>query len=339
MAWTKEEILLKTGEKVLAQAPIIISASRSTDIPAFYTDWLIHRINEGYLKWINPFNGVPLYVTLRKARLFVFWSKNPKPLVRHLNFFDDKKIGYYFQFTLNDYDNEKLEPNVPPVGQRIETFIELSEKIGKEKVIWRFDPLILTDKISINDLLKKIERIGDQLKNYTNKLVFSFADIKAYKKVQINLKRSSINYLEFGDRLMKDFAQGLKELNAKWNFEIATCAEQIHLDNYGIYHNKCIDDDLIIKLFHHDEVLMNFLGVKVLPPDFFNKEFRVIKSRSNKDKGQRNLCGCIASKDIGEYNTCPHLCEYCYANSSKEIALENWEKHKKCPFNELIKGE
>ena len=171
-----------------------------------------------------------------------------------------------------------------------------------------------------------------------NKLVFSFADIKIYRKVQNNLRKESINYLEFNERLMNLFAEGLYKLNKSWNFELSTCAEKIHLEKYGITHNKCIDDDLIIKLFSNDKILMDTLGVIIIEPDIFNTESKYKKTKDNKDKGQREFCGCIISKDIGEYNTCPHLCEYCYANSSKNIALSNWKKHKENPFNENITG-
>lgn len=339
MALDKINIEIENGEFVDAQSPTIISASRSTDIPAFYSDWFINRIKQGYVKWKNPFNGVPLYVSFANTRLIVFWSKNPKPMIKHLDHLDEKGINYYFQYTLNDYYNELLEPNVPNVRSRIETFIELSERIGKEKVIWRFDPLILTDKIGVDELLRKMENVGNQLKDYTQKMVFSFADIKTYKKVQSNLKKSQIPYQEFDENLMNEIAHGLSELNKKWDFEIGTCAEQIALEKYGIIHNKCVDDDLMIKLFSTDKKLMDFLGVKVIPPDMFNPCFSIEKRKNNKDKGQRSLCGCIISKDIGEYNTCPHLCEYCYANASKEVALKNWRQHKLNPNAETIKGE
>ncbi|OFX56546.1 MAG: hypothetical protein A2046_09650, partial [Bacteroidetes bacterium GWA2_30_7] len=239
MNWDKIKITKQNGEAVEAQAPIIISASRSTDIPAFYSDWLMQRIKEGYVKWKNPFNGVPLYVSFNKTRLIIFWTKNPKPMLNHFNFLDERIKNYYFQFTLNDYDNEKLEPNVPNVQSRIETFQKLSERIGKSKVIWRFDPLILTDKIGVSELLKKVENIGNQLKNHTEKMVFSFADIKLYKKVQNNLRKNNINYQEFNDSRMNDFATGLQQLNKTWKFEIGTCAEKIALEKYGIIHNKC----------------------------------------------------------------------------------------------------
>jgi DNA repair photolyase len=337
MNWNKVKIKIQSGEFVEAQAPVIISASRSTDIPAFYSDWFFHRLKEGYVKWKNPFNGAPLYVSFDKARLIVFWTKNAKPIINRLDLLDEKQLNYYFQFTLNDYDAEKLEPRVPNVQARIETFLQLSEQTGKEKVIWRFDPLILTAKIGVDELLQKIESIGKQLKNYTDKLVFSFADIKIYRKVQNNLQSSSIPYQEFNERTMNEFAAGLQYLNRNWHFELASCAEQIPLEKYGIVHNKCVDDDLMIKLFPHDKTLMDFLGVTITPPDMFNPEGNVEKKRNGKDRGQRQFCACIASKDIGEYNTCPHLCEYCYANANKNIALTNWKLHKQNPDKETIK--
>jgi DNA repair photolyase len=339
MAWDKIKIKDNSGNIIEAQAPVIVSASRSTDVPAFYSDWLVQRINEGYVKWENPFNGAFLYVSFAKVRVMVFWSKNPKPMIKHLDFFDQKIKNYYFQFTLNDYDIEKLEPAVPDVQSRIETFIKLSERLGKDKVIWRFDPLILTDKIGIDELLGKVERIGNQLINHTSKLVFSYADIKIYTKVQNNLRRSSIKYQEFNERLMNDFAAGLQILNSKWNFQIGTCAEKIPLEKYGIVHNKCIDDDLIIKLFHQDRVLMDFLKVKITEPELFQMNLSYLKQRDNKDKGQREACGCIISKDIGEYNTCPHFCEYCYANTSRDTVIKNSKQYKENPNCEMIKGQ
>ena len=338
MVWEKIKIQRDNGEVVDAQAPVIISASRSTDIPAFYADWFFDRLEKGYSAWTNPFNGVATYVSYQNTRLIVFWSKNPRPLLKYLHILREKNINSYIQFTMNDYEEEQLEKGVPPLTERIETFKKLVAELGVGRIIWRFDPLILTDKITVGDLLHKVENIGNQLVGYTDKLVFSFADIASYKKVKSNLINNAINYREFDEATMTEFVEGLTELNKKWGYTLATCGEKINLEKYNIMHNKCVDDELMAKYFHTDKVLMNFLGIEVVTPDLFNPQPQIIFKKNNKDKGQRAFCGCINSKDIGQYNTCPHLCEYCYANSSKETALRNWKKHKENLYNESILG-
>lgn len=339
MNWDKSEILTESGEKVFAQTPIIVSASRSTDIPTFYSDWFVERWKAGYVKWNNPFNGVPLYVSFKNTRIVVFWSKNPKPMMKHIDFLNENIKNYYFQFSLNDYDNEGYEGKVPRLENRIKTFKELSNKIGKDKVVWRFDPLLLTNEIDVKVLLKRLSNIGNQLCEYTNKLVFSFADIGIYKKVESNLKKENIKYIEFGLDTMMEFADGLQKLNKQWGFELATCAEKFDLNKFGINHNKCIDDDLMIKIFSHDNALMKFLGAELNEQRLFELESIERKTYKIKDKGQREACGCIMSKDIGEYNTCPHECVYCYANTSKELAITNYKTHRENQFNETITGK
>lgn len=354
MADNKINILTENGETVQAFAPVIVSASRSTDIPAFYADWFFNRLKTGYSVWTNPFNGVPSYVSYDKTRFIVFWSKNPKPLLEHLDFLNEKKIGCYIQYTLNDYESEGLEKGVPPLGQRIETFKKLADKLGVGRVIWRFDPMILTDKISMENLLEKVRNIGDQLKGYTEKLVFSYADIASYKKVKANLEKNHVNYREWNDETMNEFAIRLSQMNKErgWNYQLATCGEKIDIEQYGIAHNRCVDDDLMIRFSWNDPELMKFLNVEIhhIQPSLFEEpEIPAdaiiisdtkygVKTKNNKDKGQRQFCGCINSKDIGQYNTCPHLCEYCYANTSKEAAVANWKRHKINPTGEKIIG-
>lgn len=185
----KIPITTGAGLQAESQAPVIISASRSTDIPAFYAPWFIHRLKAGYAVWYNPFNQTPVYVSFARCRVVVFWTKNPQPLIPFLQELDSRGIHYYFQFSLNDYEKENFEPNVPKLEKRIETFRELSALIGKEKVIWRFDPMIVTPKIPPREILKRVWNIGNQLKGYTDKLVFSFIDIKNYRKVRYNLMK------------------------------------------------------------------------------------------------------------------------------------------------------
>lgn len=354
MATHKINIINDRGETVEANAPIIVSASRSTDIPAFYCDWFFERLRKGYSVWTNPFNGVPSYISYQNTRFIVFWSKNPRPLLGHLDELDNRGIGCYVQFTLNDYEDEGLEKGVPPLTQRIDTFKQLVARLGKGHVIWRFDPMILTDKISMDDLLRKVTNIGDQLNGFTEKLVFSFADIESYKKVKANLDRNKINYREWDTDSMNEFAQRLSELNRErgWNFQLATCGEKIDISRYGIAHNRCVDDDLMIRFGYKDQELMKFLNVDIhtVSPSLFGDPeipecaLRIsdtiygVKQKDNRDKGQRQFCGCIVSKDIGQYNTCPHLCEYCYANASKETAIANYRRHKSSPLSDKIIG-
>ena len=297
--------------------PVIVSASRETDVPAFYSGWFLSRLKDGWCDWKNAYNGVVYRVSFERTRLIVFWSKNPRPMLERLD--EVEALGfrnYYFQFTLNDYVSEGLEPNVPPVAERIDTFRRLADRIGKERVIWRFDPLLLMNAISSDKLLEKIANIGRQLNGYTEKLVFSFIDISSYRKVQKNL--SGLNCREFTPAEQASFAERLSRLNAELGLELATCGELADLSAYGVKHNKCVDDDLMMRLFHDDAELMDFIGAEY---DMFNG-WQIKKSK--KDKGQRKACGCIVSKDIGMYNTCPHLCKYCYANFSDDVVMRNY---------------
>ena len=335
MQWQKEKIKIDNNTTVDAQAPIIISASRSTDIPTFYSDWFVSRWEAGYIKWTNPFNGQPLYVSFKNTRLVVFWTKNPRPMFKHLDYLDKSIPNYYFQFSLNDYDKEKYEAKVPSVESRIKTFKELSQRLGKKRVVWRYDPLILTKDIDVNELLRRVKNIGDQIHEFTEKLVFSFVDIDIYRKVENNLKKEDVPYIEWTTQNMEEFAKGISQINKDWGLQLGTCSEKIDLDKYGIVHNKCIDDDLMIDLFSHDSQLMDFLGVEIKQPDLFS-DGEIIKTRNLKDKGQREDCGCIMAKDIGQYNTCPHECNYCYANASKEIAKKNYKRYLENPSSESI---
>lgn len=338
--WESVQVQTKDGLKP-AIAPVIISASRATDLPAFHSDWFRRRLAAGYVKWFNPFNGQAQYISFAKTRVIVFWTKNAEPLRRHLPVLDRMGINYYFTFTVNDYEAEGLEPNLPGLAERIQTFQQLAKAIGKQKVIWRFDPLILGRELTVEGLLAKVKRVGEALHPFTEKLVISFADIAIYQRVQRRLAQGGLaGYRELDRPQMEAIAAGLAEINRNWGLQIATCSEEIDLSAYGITHNKCIDDQLLRELFPQDRALMKFLGYDEAPQSSLFPGPEPGRRASNlKDKGQRKACGCIVSKDIGQYNTCPHLCKYCYANSSEKVVLQNYREKRDITAESILRDD
>ncbi len=341
MALEKITIVTDSGGRAAAVAPVVISASRSTDIPAFYAEWFFHRLSQGYCAWYNPFNQQKVYVSFARCKVIVFWTKNPAPILPYLCELDRRGIHYYFQVTLNDYVAEGFEPNVPSVAERINTFKTLSEQVGAERVIWRFDPLIVTPTLTPRTLLLRLWHIGNELKGYTRKLVFSFVDVKAYRKVQSNLVRETTSFTrddvltaEMNAAQRQEIIDGLVKLRdiwreQGWDIALATCAEAFDYEAYGIEHNRCIDGALMEQLWSDDEELVYYLRTGKQPTrDLFGTMPPLPPTRKDlKDKGQRTICGCMVSKDIGMYNTCQHLCVYCYANSSRDAVLRNATKH------------
>lgn len=335
-----EKIIITTdkGEKVEAVAPVVISASRATDIPAFFSKWFSNRLKAGYVVWYNPFNQKPMYVSFKNCKAIIFWTKNPKPIFPYLKELDERGIYYYFQFTLNDYDKENFEINVPPVEKRIETFKKLSEMIGKERIIWRFDPMIVTKEIPPREILRRVWNVGKQLKGYTDKLVFSYIDINGYRKVQNNLVKTTIQFnkdniekSEFTNEQKIEIAEGILKIkehwkNEGWDIELATCCEDIDLSTYGIYHNRCVDGELMKRIFSNDEDFVYYLNYGKFPEKntlFPLEDQKKLSPEKIKDKGQRKVCGCMISKDIGMYNTCSYFCVYCYANASRDVVIKN----------------
>ena len=305
-----------------AIAPIIISASRSTDIPALYGDWFMERLKRGYVTWTSPFNGRVYPVSFSKARVFVFWSKNPRPFFPAIRELTEEGRQFIVLYTLNDYEDEGLEPGVPALGDRIRTFIDLSSIIGKGRLTWRFDPLLLSDTLTVEGLLERIGSIGDRIADHAGRLVISFIDIDKYPRVRRNLASAGISGIrEFSGEEIRQFASGLSHLNEQWGLEIQACGEAVDLSGYGICRGECISFDLLAREFSGDPILMEFLR----PPAGTDLEG---KRRSElKDPGQRGRCGCIVSKDIGCYSTCIHGCRYCYATSSPARAERNYRKY------------
>lgn len=277
---------------------MIISASRRTDIPSFYTDWFMKRIQEKQVWVRNPMNAHQISridLSPEVVDGIVFWTKNPRPILERLK--ELKDYAYYFQYTINPYGRE-IEEHLPPLKERMELFKTLSEMIGKERVIWRYDPIILNNTYNLQYHLEQFAYMADELAPYTKKCVFSYLDF--YTKMRNRMKLMGIR---LADREEKEYlAEAFSKTASRCGIVLETCAEDIDLEKYGILHGRCIDDKLLSQIIE--------CPLKV-----------------EKDKNQRLECGCAASIDIGLYNTCKNGCVYCYANLNQELTIENNVKY------------
>ena len=269
---------------------MILSVSRRTDIPAFYAEWFFQRIREGFLYVRNPMNPRQVSrigLSPEVVDCIIFWSKNPAPMLERLD--ELREYPFYFQFTLTGYGRD-IEPGLPDKRKEIiGTFQTLSEKVGKERVVWRYDPILVNGRYTIEYHLKAFEEIAGCLKGYTEKVVISFVDF--YAKTLRNTKDLYIKSLSREE--MREIAEGMAQIAKSCGLVIETCAEQINLQDVGIRHGSCIDKKRIEKIAGCS------LSVE-------------------KDKNQREACGCCESIDVGAYNTCRNGCRYCYANYHEE---------------------
>ena len=269
---------------------MILSVSRRTDIPAFYAEWFFQRIREGFLYVRNPMNPRQVSrigLSPEVVDCIIFWSKNPAPMLERLD--ELREYPFYFQFTLTGYGRD-IEPGLPDKRKEvIGTFQKLSEKVGKERVVWRYDPILVNGRYTIEYHLKAFEEIAGCLKGYTEKVVISFVDF--YVKTLRNTKDLYIKSLSREE--MREIAEGMAQIAKSCGLVIETCAEQINLQDVGIRHGSCIDKKRIEKI----------AGCSL---------------SAEKDKNQREACGCCESIDVGAYNTCRNGCRYCYANYHEE---------------------
>ncbi len=278
---------------------MIISASRRTDIPSFYFDWFTNRLKERFVLVRNPVypNQISrIDLSPELIDCIVFWTKNPSPAMDKLDSLKD--YPFYFQFTLTSYSMD-AEINMPSKSKVIiNTFKKLSEKIGPEGVIWRYDPIFLSRKYNMEYHIKYFEKIAGELSDYTKRCVFSFIDFYPKIKKQLNEMGSSAPDKE--EKIM--LARELQKISYHYGFSLETCSEALDLRGLGIKHGKCIDDKLIEKLTGFS---MNL----------------------KKDSNQRRECGCMESVDIGSYDTCGNGCKYCYANHSIKRLEQNRRRY------------
>ncbi len=278
---------------------MILSVSRRTDIPNYYSEWFFNRIKDGFVYVRNPMNAhqvSKIAVTPEVVDCIVFWTKNPEPMLNRLD--ELTSYDYYFQFTLTGYGKD-IECNVPHKKEKmIPVFRELSKKIGRNKVIWRYDPIIFTKKYTPEYHVKAFAQIAAALRGYTEKCVISFVDGYAKNKKNMEL----LDSYDMDENDLSEFAGKLAEMAKDNGMTAGSCAERIDLDECGIQHNCCIDKTLIEEI----------IGCRL---------------NAEKDKNQRRECGCMESVEIGTYNTCKNGCKYCYANHSEESVVKNCSKY------------
>lgn len=288
---------------------MILSVSRRTDIPSCYSEWFFNRLDEGYVYVRNPMNihkisKIPL--TKETIDGIVFWTKNPAPMLHNLSKLND--YAYYFQFTVNPYGKD-VESNIPSKKDVIiPTFQQLSKLIGKNRVVWRYDPIFFNEKYTLLYHKKYFEMLCDKLSNYTEKCTISFLDL--YKNIQKSISELKIVTPVFEQML--ETADSFSEIAKNYGIFIDTCAEKIDLCKFGIQHAHCIDKGQLERIGGY-------------------------KLNVDKDKNQRLECGCCASIDIGAYNTCKNGCKYCYANFSQKTVSKNFLMHN--PQSPLLFGE
>lgn len=265
----------------------------------------MQRVQAGHVLVPNPLNRHQVSrVSLRPEDVagIVFWSKNPAPLLSHLPVLDSLGYRYYVQFTITAYGRD-LEPHTPTWRQSVDTFLRLSERMGPSRVVWRYDPIILTRALTPQYHLEMIARTAAELQGSGHRLVISFLDM--YRKTRRNLEATHSPLLaglreEPDEPTMRSLAADIAGRANDLGFEVQACAETLDLNSSGVTRGRCIDPELLDP------------GGSSIP--------------YTKDPAQREACGCARSRDIGMYDSCPHGCAFCYANGSAPDAVYNWRQ-------------
>ncbi|MHB9134236.1 MAG: DUF1848 domain-containing protein [Armatimonadota bacterium] len=286
---------------------MIISASRRTDIPAFFSEWFMGRIREGYCRVPNPYNPAQVsHISLDPAdvEVIVFVTRNAAPLLTYLDELDARGYRYYFHYTLTGYPRE-LERHTPDQAAAIDTIRRLTDHVGPDRVIWRYDPILFTSLTPLEYHLRQFTELAEQLDGLTRRVIVSIVD--DYRHVCASLQRlakSGVSTLSCppDSPEFQQLMRALADCAHAHHLEITSCAEEIDLRPYGIMPGKCIDDAYIKSVF----------GIDVIHA---------------KDPSQRKACGCVKSRDIGAYDTCSHACAYCYATRSEERVRQNLACH------------
>ncbi len=283
---------------------MILNISGRTDIVAFYSEWLINRLNAGFIDVRNPFNKKMVSrIMLEDVDLLFFCTKNPLPIIDKISSIKQK---VYFHITLTPYKKD-IEPNLPDKKEIVEGIKKLSKTIGKENIVIRYDPIFLNDKYTVDYHIKAFNRVCSLLDGYISKILISFID--DYKNVRNNYK--VLKYRDFSEDDYKRIGESFSRIAKEHNIVVHTCAEERNLEEYGFIKDECMSKELAFKLT--------------------GKIYKKWKARKNVP------CQCIEMADIGVYNSCKHFCKYCYANYNEKQVLENYKNHN--PNSSLLIGE
>ncbi len=288
---------------------MIVSASRRTDIPAFYGEWLLQRLRQGHVLVRHPFRPdriTRLSLAPETLTGLVFWTKNPVPLLGRLGEIEQLGHRFVFQYTLTTYGTE-LEPKVPAVAERVAAFRTLAERIGAERVLWRYDPILFTPDFSPAEHLRRFAILARALRGHTR--ICTISRLTLYAKCRRNLQ--GIDLEKPAEEEMVAFASELAAIAGEHGLALRACCDGLLTDRCGIEAARCIDASLLAAL-----------------------SGRPVAVR--RDGSQRPGCGCAVSIDIGAYNTCAHGCRYCYANSSALAVAGRITKHD--PASPLLVG-
>jgi len=278
---------------------MIVSASRRTDLPAFYADWLIERVRQGCVRVANPMNPRQVRrVSLAPADVeaVVFWSKNPEPLVRHLPELDRRGLRYAFLLTVNDYP-PALEPSLPSLEDRLATFRALAGVVGPARMVWRYDPILLAPGSSAARHRESFRRIAAALAGCTRRVIVSLLDPCRPARARLAAAGLGEAAPSPADPAVQELLGHLAATAREHGLHIQSCAEPSLPPDLGIAPGKCLDEAWLQAAFG-------------------------FQAPAAKDPGQRRACGCIRSVDIGARNTCPGGCLYCYATDSLALARD-----------------
>ena len=273
---------------------MVLMASGRTDIPAFYSKWFINRYKEGYLDVRNPFNPKLISrIFFKDVDLIMFCTKNPIPILKYI---DKIQKPILFHITLTPYKND-IEPNVPPKGKIIQAIKEISRKIGKDYISVRYDPILINKTYTIEYHKKAFESMCEKLNGFVKTIIVSFID--DYKNVRKNI--NELNYINFTEEIYKSIGENFSKSAKNHNMTVQTCFEKRDLTEYGFIKGECLSKEFAYILT--------------------GKKFK--EQTARKDK----ICHCVQMADIGVYNSCMHMCRYCYANYDEKVVEENYKKH------------